>query len=101
MNGVDVFWIYGIATVIYQLFWSFVVPVMMSIFNDADRSGRLIVFCLSAFKSGLVLGPPVAGLVVTLYSEIEVLWLGAIAILISVAVLHAAHYSLNKNVRVD
>lgn len=96
MNQQNVLWIYAIATIIYQLLWSFIVPIMMSIFNDADRSGRLIVFCLSAFKTGLVVGPPVAGLIVTYHSEVHVLWAGAVAIVVSVIMLHFADARLTR-----
>ncbi len=75
--------IYAFATIIYQILWSFIVPVMMGIFNDVDKSGRLIVFCVTAFKVGLVIGPPVAGLVISMYSLNHVIGIGAIAIVAS------------------
>ena len=59
---------------------------MMAIFNDIDKSGKLIVLCVSAFKVGLVIGPPVAGLVVTYFQVKEVLWLGGVAIIASVCI---------------
>lgn len=90
MGGEHLWWIYALTTVIYQIFWSFVVPVMMGIFNDADRSGRLIVFCVTAFKVGLVLGPPVAGFILTWLGVRDVLWAGALAISLSCLCLHLA-----------
>jgi predicted MFS family arabinose efflux permease len=75
---------------VYQIFWSFVVPVMMGIFNDVDPSGRLIVFCLSAFKVGLMLGPPIAALAISTFSLTAVLPLGAVAIVLSALCLQLA-----------
>lgn len=83
--------IYALATVVYQIFWSFIIPIMMGIFSDADKSGRLIVFCVTAFKVGLVIGPPVAAAVVSHFGVIHVLWLGAVAIVLSVMLLHLAN----------
>jgi len=83
--------IYAVATITYQIFWSFIVPVMMAIFNDVDKSGRLIVFCVSAFKVGLVLGAPVAALVITMYSLKHVIALGATAIVLSAIFLVLAN----------
>ena len=88
--------IYAVATIVYQVFWSFIVPIMMAIFNDVDKSGRLIVFCVTAFKIGLVLGPPAAALTIRLTSIHEVLWLGAIAIVVSVACLMASNRLLQR-----
>lgn len=82
--------IYAAATIVYQIFWSFVVPVMMGIFNDVDPSGRLIVFCLSAFKVGLMLGPPIAALAISTFSLTAVLPLGAVAIVLSALCLQLA-----------
>lgn len=82
---------YALATVVYQIFWSFIIPIMMGIFSDADKSGRLIVFCVTAFKVGLVIGPPVAAAVVSHFGVIHVLWLGAMAIVLSVMLLHLAN----------
>ncbi|MDX5405593.1 MAG: MFS transporter [Chromatiaceae bacterium] len=82
--------IYAAATIVYQIFWSFVVPVMMGIFNDVDPSGRLIVFCLSAFKVGLMLGPPIAALTISTFSLTAVLPLGAVAIVLSALCLQLA-----------
>lgn len=82
--------IYAAATIVYQIFWSFVVPVMMGIFNDVDPSGRLIVFCLSAFKVGLMLGPPIAALTISSFSLTAVLPLGAAAIVLSALCLQLA-----------
>lgn len=82
--------IYAVATIVYQIFWSFVVPVMMGIFNDVDPSGRLIVFCLSAFKVGLMLGPPIAALTISSFSLTAVLPLGAAAIVLSALCLQLA-----------
>lgn len=82
--------IYASATIVYQIFWSFVVPVMMGIFNDVDPSGRLIVFCLSAFKVGLMLGPPVAAMAISASSLTVVLPLGAAAIVLSAICLQLA-----------
>lgn len=82
--------IYAAATIVYQIFWSFVVPVMMGIFNDVDPSGRLIVFCLSAFKVGLMLGPPIAALTISSFSLTAVLPLGAVAIVLSALCLQLA-----------
>ena len=82
--------IYAAATIVYQIFWSFVVPVMMGIFNDVDPSGRLIVFCLSAFKVGLMLGPPIAALTISTFSLTAVLPLGAAAIVLSALCLQLA-----------
>ncbi|WP_109338422.1 MFS transporter [Saliniradius amylolyticus] len=89
-------WVYASATVVYQIMWSFVVPVMMGIFNDVDRSGRLIVLCVSAFKVGLVIGPPVAGAVVTFAEVKDVLWLGGVAIVLSMVLLDRAGQSSQK-----
>ncbi len=83
--------IYALATVVYQIFWSFIIPIMMGIFSDADKSGRLIVFCVTAFKVGLVMGPPVAAAVVSHVGVLQVLWLGAVAIVLSVVLLHLAN----------
>jgi MFS family permease len=60
MEPANAYWVYAISTVLYQLMWSFVVPIMMAIFSDVDRSGKLVVVCVSAFKMGLVIGPPLA-----------------------------------------
>lgn len=90
------FWIYAFTTVLYQLMWSFIVPILMAIFNDTDKSGKLIVLCVAAFKVGLVIGPPVAGLVVSTFAVKEVLWLGAISILLSVIVADKANQQLSS-----
>ncbi|WP_394172972.1 MFS transporter [Thalassotalea litorea] len=90
MNESFAWIIYAIATMIYQIFWSFVVPIMMAIFNDSDKSGRLIVFCISAFKLGLVAGPPVAGFILTYYTQNHVIALGAAAMVLSLACCHLA-----------
>ncbi|RHW76479.1 MFS transporter [Colwellia sp. RSH04] len=86
--------IYGFATIIYQIFWSYIVPIMMGIFNDVDDSGRLIVFCIAAFKVGLVIGPPVAALIISIYSLNHVIGLGAIAIVVSAIFLVQADKSV-------
>lgn len=88
--------VYAIATIIYQVFWSFIVPIMMAIFNDVDKSGRLIVFCVTAFKIGLVLGPPAAAFTIGIASLNEVLWLGAVAIVVSVTCLMASNRLLQR-----
>ncbi|TKB46368.1 MFS transporter [Thalassotalea mangrovi] len=90
MNQANAWIIYAIATVIYQIFWSFVVPIMMAIFNDSDKSGRLIVFCISAFKLGLVAGPPVAGFILASHSQYHVIVIGAMAIVVSIVCCHLA-----------
>lgn len=89
--------IYALATVVYQIFWSFIIPIMMGIFSDADKSGRLIVFCVTAFKVGLVIGPPVAAAVVSHFGVSEVLWLGAVAIVLSVILLQLANTRAEAN----
>jgi len=88
--------IYAVATITYQIFWSFVIPVMMGIFSDIDNSGRLIVFCVSAFKIGLLLGTPFAGYLVSNGSLYDVIWVGAIAIFVSSILLVAAHRMIKK-----
>ncbi len=90
MSSGSAWMIYAIATIVYQIFWSFVVPVMMGIFNDVDPSGRLIVFCLSAFKVGLMLGPPIAALAISVSSLTVVLPLGGAAIVLSAICLQLA-----------
>ncbi|WP_163936069.1 MFS transporter [Paraferrimonas sp. SM1919] len=83
MNQDNAWLIYAIATIIYQIFWSYIIPIMMAIFNEVDKSGRLIVLCVAAFKVGLVLGTPIAGMLVEHYSLNHVIVVGGIAILIS------------------
>lgn len=90
MTPPDTWLIYAVATILYQIFWSFIVPIMMAIFNDVDPSGRFIVFCVSAFKVGLVLGPPLAALAISQSSLIIVLPIGAVAIVLSAVCLHLA-----------
>jgi len=96
MGENNAFWIYAIATIIYQVLWSFIIPIMMAIFNDIDKSGKLIVLCVSAFKVGLVIGPPVAGLVVTYFHVKEVLWLGGVAIIFGVWITVKANELINS-----
>lgn len=90
MDDQNAFWIYAIATIIYQVMWSFVIPIMMAIFNDIDKSGKLIVLCVAAFKVGLTIGPPVAAFVVTQSNVNDVIWLGIGGILLSTLLCHLA-----------
>ncbi|MDU0113239.1 MFS transporter [Psychrosphaera aquimarina] len=84
MTPETAFWIYAVSTIVYQIMWSFVVPIMMALFSDIDSAGKLIVLCVSAFKVGLVIGPPVAALTINYFPVREVLWLGAISIIVSI-----------------
>lgn len=97
MGENNAFWIYAISSIIYQVLWSFIIPIMMAIFNDIDKSGKLIVLCVSAFKAGLVIGPPVAGLVVTYFHVKEVLWLGGVAIIAGVWITVKANELINTD----
>jgi predicted MFS family arabinose efflux permease len=94
LNESNALYLYAIATIVYQIFWSFIVPIMMGIFNDTDKSGRLIVFCVSAFKVGLVLGPPAAGWILTYYSLDCIIFVGAISIFLSAVFLYKANLDL-------
>ncbi|NVK26160.1 MAG: MFS transporter [Gammaproteobacteria bacterium] len=99
MNNTNAFWIYAISTIIYQVMWSFVIPIMMGIFNDIDKSGKLIVLCVAAFKVGLTIGPPVAAFVVTVSNVNNVIWLGLGGIALSILLCHLSAKDLQSNER--
>jgi MFS family permease len=101
MGPDNAYWIYAVTTIVYQVMWSFIVPIMMAIFNEIDKSGKLIVLCVSAFKVGLVVGPPVAGWVVTHFHVNEVLWIGGIAIVMSVAISVKSNQILTNTTPLD
>lgn len=81
---------YAATTIIFQFFWSFILPPLMATFNAVDPTGRFIVLCSPAFKLGEIIGPPMAAFFIIDSDYNGVLWLGGLCTLIGVAALVSA-----------
>ncbi len=79
--------LYILTTIVFQFFWSFVLPPLMATFNAVDASGRLIVLCSPAFKIGEIIGPPMAAFWIANGNYQPVLWLGAVCAIIGIGLL--------------
>ncbi len=95
VNSHFAIWVFALSTIAYQIMWSFVVPVLMDIFNKADGSGKLIVLCIAAFKLGFMLGPPLASWVMMQSSQSYLLVTGAALLLISTVLAFVAQSKLS------
>ena len=68
------FWI----NTVFQIFWSYVIPYFIIIFNDVDASGRFVAFYGTATHLMLAVGPYVGALLIeTGYAPL--LWFGIVA----------------------
>jgi predicted MFS family arabinose efflux permease len=81
--------LYAATTIVFQFFWSFVLPPLMATFNAVDESGRFIVLCSPAFKIGEIIGPPMAAFWIVDGNYNPVLWLGAVCATAGVLLLVA------------
>ncbi|MFV8781500.1 MFS transporter [Microbulbifer sp. SA54] len=77
--------LYAGATIVFQFFWSFSLPLLMDQFNRVDDSGRFIVLCASAFKVGEIIGPPLAAMLMGEGNVVAVLWLGIACMAVTLA----------------
>jgi len=80
--------LYIATTIVFQFFWSFVLPPLMATFNAVDASGRFIVLSSPAFKIGEIIGPPLAAYWIADGNNYQpVLWLGAVCAIIGIGLL--------------
>lgn len=82
-------WLYAATTIVFQFFWSFVLPPLMATFNAVDASGRFIVLCSPAFKIGEIIGPPMAAFWIVDGNYNPVLWLATVCAIVGVLLLVA------------
>ncbi|KAA1194334.1 MFS transporter [Pseudohalioglobus sediminis] len=87
MEQGNALWTYIASTVVFQFFWSFVLPPLMATFNAVDESGRFIVLCSPAFKIGEIIGPPMAAFWIVDSQYQPVLWLGGVCAVIGIGLL--------------
>ncbi len=80
--------LYIATTIVFQFFWSFVLPPLMATFNAVDASGRFIVLSSPAFKIGEIIGPPLAAYWIADGNSYQpVLWLGAVCAIIGIGLM--------------
>lgn len=53
--------LYLLSLIIFQFFWALAIPLMMSIVNKMDPSGRLVLLILAVAKMGYAIGPALMG----------------------------------------
>lgn len=94
VNKQNAYWVFILATIIYQVLWSFVVPIFMDIFNKADDSGNKIVLCIAAFKCGFMFGPPIASLLIVNASHSYILLVGSGLLILSISFAYIAQSKL-------
>ena len=87
MNSENALWLYIVSTIVFQFFWSFVLPPLMATFNAVDDSGRFIVLCSPAFKIGEIIGPPMAAFWIVDGNYLPVLWLGVAGAIMGIGLL--------------
>lgn len=69
------FWI----NTVFQIFWSYVIPYFIIIFNDVDPSGRFVAFYGTASHLMLAVGPYVGALLIENGGYALLLWFGVAA----------------------
>jgi len=69
------FWV----NVVFQVFWSYVIPYFIIIFNDVDASGRFVAFYGTATHLMLAVGPYVGALLIGSGGYPLLLWFGVVA----------------------
>jgi predicted MFS family arabinose efflux permease len=62
----------------FQIFWSYVIPYFIIIFNDVDASGRFVAFYGTASHLPLAVGPYVGALLIEDGGYALLLWFGVI-----------------------
>lgn len=68
------FWI----NTVFQIFWSYVIPYFIIIFNDVDESGRFVAFYGTASHLMLAVGPYVGALLIEDGGYTLLLWFGVV-----------------------
>ena len=69
----------------YQFLWNMTHPYLLSALASFDRSGRVIVYGTAMQFLGIAVGPVVAALVITEQTISNVLWMGIVFMLASIA----------------
>jgi predicted MFS family arabinose efflux permease len=73
--ALDFFWI----NVVFQVFWSYIIPYFIIIFSDVDASGRFVAFYGTASHLMLAVGPYLGALLIEDGSYTLLLWFGVLA----------------------
>ncbi|MBE0379870.1 MFS transporter [Pseudoalteromonas prydzensis] len=61
-----VLYLFAITTIVYQILWSLIVPLMMAVLCLIDNTKQYSAWSVSAFKIGLIVGPLLAATVINL-----------------------------------
>lgn len=64
---------------VFQIFWSYVIPYFIIIYNDVDASGRFVAFYGTASHLMLAVGPYVGALLIENGGYAPLLWFGIVA----------------------
>ena len=87
------FWI----NTVFQIFWSYVIPYFIIVFNDVDESGRFVAFYGTASHLMLAVGPYVGALLIEDGGYTLLLWFGVITTMLCYAsFISAARFSKGR-----
>ena len=87
------FWI----NTVFQIFWSYVIPYFIIVFNDVDESGRFVAFYGTASHLMLAVGPYVGALLIEDGGYTLLLWFGVITTMFCYAsFISAARFSRGR-----
>ncbi|WP_374991011.1 MFS transporter [Pseudoalteromonas haloplanktis] len=56
-TGLWTAYLFAVATIVYQVLWSLIVPLMMALLCLSDNTKQYSAWSISAFKIGLIVGP--------------------------------------------
>ena len=83
--GIQAFLAFVLISGAYQFLWNMTHPYLLSALASFDLSGRVIVYGTAMQFLGVAAGPTVAALVITQQSISNVLWMGILFMLASIA----------------
>lgn len=89
---------FAFATIIYQLLWSFMVPIMMKLMSASNRYKNHSALSISAFKIGLIIGPLFAAHVIYGANFNLLISIAMVGLFLSAYLLYAAVKKTNMQV---
>jgi len=86
LAGFDSFFEYGLAACVFSFAFGLGIPYVVTIVADLDVDGRFVVLTVPAIGIGVMLAPAVGGLLTGSHGYDAILWTGAVAALVALAV---------------
>jgi len=90
LAGVSTLFEYGLAACVFTFSFGLGIPYVVTIVADLDVDGRFVVLTVPAIGIGVMLAPAVGGLLTGSHGYDAILWTGAVAALVALAVLLTA-----------